>query len=229
MIGRILRNLWRGRVVSAASAKEGGTAAASSPPPAPLDTAPPDFGWRFHGKIVGIVPDRSFRFVAGEHAVDGVLDPYYGNLTALQACLQCGACTANCALAGENSLFPRRQMNLFQMGQPERLTDDPTIWFCYNCGDCSRRCPAGAKPGGTHGGNSSDGRRAVCLSGVSGKLRESSPILVDRARRRRSDPARSNRCGRLLLASHWPRTLCRHVAAPGCESVFFRSSRDWPW
>jgi quinone-modifying oxidoreductase subunit QmoC len=38
-------------------------------------------------------------------------------------------------------------MNLFQLGQHERLLDDPTVWHCYNCGDCSTRCPSGAKPG----------------------------------------------------------------------------------
>jgi quinone-modifying oxidoreductase subunit QmoC len=38
-------------------------------------------------------------------------------------------------------------MNLFQLGQHQRLLDDPTVWHCYNCGDCSTRCPSGAKPG----------------------------------------------------------------------------------
>ncbi|MGA2617582.1 MAG: quinone-interacting membrane-bound oxidoreductase complex subunit QmoC [Thermoguttaceae bacterium] len=75
------------------------------------------------------------------------MDPYWGNLSVLQACLQCGTCTANCSLVGDHSQFPRRQMNLFQLGQHERLLDDPTVWHCYNCGDCSTRCPSGAKPG----------------------------------------------------------------------------------
>ncbi|HVP10463.1 MAG TPA: 4Fe-4S dicluster domain-containing protein [Phycisphaerae bacterium] len=143
MIGRFVRHLWGGGDREAASAKEGSGAGGS----APLDAQHSDFGWRLHGKFVGVTPDRSFRFVPGEHTSDGVLDPYCSNLTALQACLQCGACTANCALAGESGLFPRRQMNLFQMGEQARLADDPTIWYCYNCDDCSKRCPAGAKPG----------------------------------------------------------------------------------
>jgi quinone-modifying oxidoreductase subunit QmoC len=106
-----------------------------------------DFGWRLQGRSVGVLPERSFKLVPGEHRTQGALDPYGGNLTALQACLQCGTCTANCGLAGKQSHFPRRQMNLFQLGQLERLLEDPTAWHCYNCGDCSNRCPSGAKPG----------------------------------------------------------------------------------
>jgi quinone-modifying oxidoreductase subunit QmoC len=106
-----------------------------------------DFGWRLQGKSVGVLADRSYRLVPAGQQVHGVLDPYWGNLTALQACLQCGTCTANCSLAGEQSHFPRRQMNLFQLGQHQRLLEDPTAWHCYNCGDCSNRCPSGAKPG----------------------------------------------------------------------------------
>ena len=106
-----------------------------------------DFGWRLQGKSVGVLPERSFKLVPAERLAQGVLDPYWGNLTALQACLQCGTCTANCSLAGEHSHFPRRQMNLFQLGQYKGLLDDPLAWHCYNCGDCSNRCPSGAKPG----------------------------------------------------------------------------------
>ena len=111
------------------------------------DTQGRDFGWRLHGRSVGVLAERSFKLVPSERPAERVLDPYWGNLSVLQACLQCGTCTANCSLVGEHSQFPRRQMNLFQLGQHERLLDDPTVWHCYNCGDCSTRCPSGAKPG----------------------------------------------------------------------------------
>ncbi|MGA2068106.1 MAG: 4Fe-4S dicluster domain-containing protein [Thermoguttaceae bacterium] len=111
------------------------------------DTQGRDFGWRLHGRSVGVLAERSFKLVPSERPAEGVLDPYWGNLNVLQACLQCGTCTANCSLVGENSQFPRRQMNLFQLGQHERLLDDPAVWHCYNCGDCSTQCPSGAKPG----------------------------------------------------------------------------------
>ena len=144
---RFLRSLWPGRGPAAAPATDSNAAAGHAPLAASRAAHHSDFGWRFHGKLVGVVPDRSFKLVPAEHAADEVLDPYCGNLTTLQACLQCGACTANCGLGGEHGLFPRRQMNLFQMGQQERLADDPTVWYCYNCDDCSKRCPAGARPG----------------------------------------------------------------------------------
>ncbi len=96
---------------------------------------------------MGVLPDRSFQLGPAGRSADGFPRLYSGNLTTLQACLQCGACTANCSLAGEHSLFPRRQMNLIQMGQHERLSGDPTIWQCYNCGECSTRCAADARPG----------------------------------------------------------------------------------
>ncbi len=118
-----------------------------SRPSSSADTQGRDFGWRLHGRSVGVLAERSFKLVPSESATERVLDPYWGNLSVLQACLQCGTCTANCSLVGEHSQFPRRQMNLFQLGQHERLLDDPTAWHCYNCGDCSTRCPSGAKPG----------------------------------------------------------------------------------
>jgi quinone-modifying oxidoreductase, subunit QmoC len=113
----------------------------------PLGTEHADYGWRFHGRHVGVLPDRSYRLVPADQQVDGILAPYRANLTTLQACLQCGTCTANCDLVGPHSHFPRRQMNLFQIGQHERLLADRTVWYCYNCDDCSQRCPSGAKPG----------------------------------------------------------------------------------
>ena len=106
-----------------------------------------DYGWRFHGRHVGVLPDRSHTLVPADQQVDGILAPYRANLTTLQACLQCGTCTANCDLVGPHSHFPRRQMHLFQIGQHERLFADPTVWHCYNCEDCSQRCPSAAKPG----------------------------------------------------------------------------------
>ena len=64
----------------------------------------------------------------------------------LEACLQCGACTATCDLASNDSLFPRRQVTLVRLGLEDRAAADPEIWNCYGCSDCTGRCPSGAQP-----------------------------------------------------------------------------------
>ena len=65
----------------------------------------------------------------------------------LDACYNCGTCTAVCSLADEGSAFPRRIMHVIQVGAeaPLRASVDP--WLCYYCGDCSAQCPRGANPG----------------------------------------------------------------------------------
>jgi quinone-modifying oxidoreductase subunit QmoC len=54
----------------------------------------------------------------------------------------------SCHLAETDGLlFPRRQMTLLQLGEVDKLLADPAVWFCFNCGDCTSRCPANAGPG----------------------------------------------------------------------------------
>ena len=65
----------------------------------------------------------------------------------LSTCMQCGACTASCALSADQDVFPRRQMILAAWGMKERLMADPWIWACHQCGDCSVTCPRDVRPG----------------------------------------------------------------------------------
>ena len=45
----------------------------------------PDFGWRLHGRHVGVLSDRTCRLAPADRDVDAVLAPYRANLTTLQA------------------------------------------------------------------------------------------------------------------------------------------------
>jgi quinone-modifying oxidoreductase subunit QmoC len=65
----------------------------------------------------------------------------------LSTCMQCGACTASCALSTDQNVFPRRQMIMAAWGLKERLMSDPWIWACHQCGDCSVTCPRDVRPG----------------------------------------------------------------------------------
>src|ERR1035437_1683808 len=108
----------------------------------------PDYGWRFHGWPVRVLEDRSSTLQATDRqATAALLSRYCADGASLVSCLQCGACTASCNLAGKESLFPRRQMTLLQLGQQDSLVADPNIWLCFNCEDCSSGCPANARPG----------------------------------------------------------------------------------
>jgi len=104
-----------------------------------------DYGWRLHGRVVTVLPDRSFE-LASVTPSGSFLEPYCPDVTTLQSCLQCGACTANCGLADGESLFPRKQVTFVQLGLEDRLAVDRNIWHCYSCTECSTRCPSTAKP-----------------------------------------------------------------------------------
>ncbi|HYA44664.1 MAG TPA: 4Fe-4S dicluster domain-containing protein, partial [Acidimicrobiales bacterium] len=98
-----------------------------------------------HGKPIVVLPDRSYELAADQKG-GSFLEPYCLDVATLQSCLQCGACTATCDLAGDDGLFPRRQVTFVRLGLRDRLAADQDIWSCYGCSDCSTKCPSGAKP-----------------------------------------------------------------------------------
>ena len=59
----------------------------------------------------------------------------------VNACIQCGRCTAGCPMVSAMDLLPREIMLLLQNGAGEKVTNSKTPWVCASCFTCSARCP----------------------------------------------------------------------------------------
>jgi ferredoxin/nitrate reductase gamma subunit len=65
----------------------------------------------------------------------------------IDACFNCGNCSAVCPLSTEEDNFPRRMIRYTQLGMKDELLSSKELWLCYYCGECSATCPRKADPG----------------------------------------------------------------------------------
>lgn len=68
----------------------------------------------------------------------------------LNACMNCGVCTAICPAAEFYNYDPRVIVDTVQMKDEqeiESLLKSETIWYCGECMSCKTRCPRGNTPG----------------------------------------------------------------------------------
>ena len=68
----------------------------------------------------------------------------------LNACMNCGVCTAICPAAEFYKYDPRQICDMVQSRNEDKLEDllrSETIWYCGQCMSCKTRCPRGNVPG----------------------------------------------------------------------------------
>jgi ferredoxin/nitrate reductase gamma subunit len=82
------------------------------------------------------------------HTVDPKLSEELNKYGAfdINACFNCGNCSAVCNLSVGQGSFPRRLIRYGQLGMKDKLLSSKETWLCWGCRDCSRTCPRQARP-----------------------------------------------------------------------------------
>jgi heterodisulfide reductase subunit C1 len=68
----------------------------------------------------------------------------------LNACMNCGVCTAICPAAEFYNYDPRKIVDTVQTKEEDKIIEllkSETIWYCGECMSCKTRCPRGNAPG----------------------------------------------------------------------------------
>ena len=69
----------------------------------------------------------------------------YGGIN-VDACINCGNCTAVCSMTTDEDSFPRKLIRYAQVGMQDEMLGSKDLWMCYNCGECTETCPKQAEP-----------------------------------------------------------------------------------
>ncbi|MEI6501827.1 MAG: 4Fe-4S dicluster domain-containing protein [Armatimonadota bacterium] len=59
----------------------------------------------------------------------------------VEACYQCGKCTAGCPLAPAMDMKPNQVIRACQLGFKDMVLESNAIWHCSGCETCGSRCP----------------------------------------------------------------------------------------
>lgn len=60
----------------------------------------------------------------------------------LNACSQCGKCSAGCPVSFTMDVLPHQMVRLIQLGAVESVLQSEALWLCIQCGNCTSACPS---------------------------------------------------------------------------------------